>query len=389
MVALPTSWTAAMTFDQYLAHFKTTSLWAKMASTVEASPWHREASVAVHAEMTLDEHACLSHIDPSSERYRLCQIALLMHDIGKPAAEETLEKKDGSGTYRRYAGHELLSANYFMQQCLLDEKLRELLEPLGGVEAARKIKWLIEHHLPFSMKDTTKREQLYQATVRTLGDVNTLFDHLRADCHGRISDDHDTKKQAVEDWITSFAALEPTCRWQVPVNELRGYLLLGPSASGKTTWANKKRAELGGGITLSLDDLRLEYVFGTTMPAGDPKEAYAKAWKLCSEQEGTFNAFVQQALKARMQTAKTNKLPVFVDTAISSVRKRAQFVQLLRAHGYHITAVEFWNPLDVVLDRQYARPDKQVPAGSVVKQWENATCAWLGRECDAVEVVAG
>jgi predicted kinase len=379
-----------MTFDDYLDHFKTTNLWAAMQRTVEASPWHREANVAAHTEMCLAAYEALQRAGPyrSCRQKLLVRTALLFHDVGKPVAEETLEKKDGSGTYRRYAGHEPLSANYFMQQYVTDEKLRAVLQDLGGEYAARQVKWLIEHHLPFSFKDSRKRELLRLATLKALnGDDDIFFDHLRSDCAGRISDDHETKKQAVEDWIASFKTIKPQFIHRYG-DGLKAFMMIGPSGSGKTTWCVERLNELGHeGVHLNLDDLRLEYVFGSQVPTADPHGAYAKAWKISTEQEGMFKQFVQSVIKTRLERAVKNKLPVFVDNAYGSTRGRAMWVEALRHRGFHITAVEFWNSLDTVLQRQLARPEKQVPTKSVIQQWEHMSCAWLGSEADTVEIV--
>lgn len=380
-----------MTFNDYLTHFKTTNLWAAMQNTVEASPWHREDNVAVHTEMCLAEHVKIAAA--SNDRQRLLvQVGLLFHDVGKPAAEETLEKKDGSGTYRRYAGHELLSANYFMQQYVTDPPLRGVLAPIGGVEAARQVKWMIEHHLPFSYKDKTKRLHLREATFRAMdNDDVAFFDHLRSDCAGRISDDHPTKKQAVEDWIAEFKQLHPINVRRFG-SGLTAFMMIGPSGSGKSTFVAERSNELQLAsrevVQLNLDDLRLEYAYGSNVPVVDLHGAYERAWKLSTEQESVFKKFVQSVTKDRLDRAVRNKAVVFVDNAYGSTRGRAMWVEALRAHGYHITAVEFWNPLSVVLDRQLSRPEKCVPAKNVVQQWEHMTCAWLGREVDAVQVVA-
>jgi len=54
-----------------------------------------------------------------------------------------------------------------------------------------------------------------------------------------------------------------------------------------------------------------------------------------------------------------------------------------------VVAVEFWNTLGTVLDRQDTRTDKQVPHASVAKQYWSQTSAWLGSEVDEVIVVPG
>ena len=120
----------------YIANFNTTPAWAQMMATVEASPWHREANVAVHTEMVLKEYVTNFAPHRSDDQNKIALLALLFHDTGKPAAEETLEKKDGSGTYRRYAGHEQDSAITFTECWLSDPVLRSFVT----VDEARKIR---------------------------------------------------------------------------------------------------------------------------------------------------------------------------------------------------------------------------------------------------------
>lgn len=371
----------------YIANFKTTSAWAQMMATVEASPWHREANVAVHTEMVLKEYVANFAPHRSDDQNKIALLALLFHDTGKPAAEETLEKKDGSGTYRRYAGHEQDSAITFTECWLSDPVLRSFVT----VDEARKIRWIIEHHLPYGYKDRVKREDLRTAIAHTLReDEETFFDCLRSDCWGRISDDHQTKKQNVEDWIAEFKQVKLVTP-KVDTKMGRCYVLIGPSGSGKSTWTKQHLRACDK--VLSLDQYRLHFWRDTQGPSGKPftnaATEYADAWSWCNEREAEFRAYVDHQAKFVFETARIGHGGVFIDNTNGSKKARARWVQAARNIGMKVVAVEFWNTLDMLVARQSTRGDKAVPESSVKQQYFAQTCAWLGSEVDEVIVVPG
>lgn len=365
----------------YIARFKQTPRWHTMAQTVEASPWHREANVAVHTEMVLEQYMTRFAPHRSDKRNRIALIALLFHDTGKSSAEETVEKKDGSGeTYRRYAGHEQDSAVCFTEHWLMDPELRALV----SVHEARQIRWIIEHHLPYGYKDKQKRSALRTAVAHTLReDEQTFYDCLRSDAAGRISDDHATKLQNVEDWIAEFQQVPLTISRR---NAFLGdcYILIGPSGSGKSTWiAPYKRAS---DRVVSRDALYLEF-YGDSDKT-NPKEVYADAWRhCCIDNEKEYEKFLNERIAGVFTHAKLTGGAVFVDNTNGSKKVRAKYVQAARNIGMKVVAVEFWTPFDVLYQRQSTREDKSVPKSSLRQQYYAQTCAWLGSEVDEVIVV--
>lgn len=371
----------------YISHFKQTPRWFAMQQTVEASPWHREANVAVHTEMVIEQYVTRFMPIRSEKQNRIALIALLFHDTGKPAAEETVEKKDGLGTYRRYAGHEQDSAVAFTECWLQDPFLREFV----SVDEARQIRWIIEHHLPYGYKDGKKRSDLRTSIEHVLReDVETFYDCLRSDAAGRISDDHATKLQNVEDWIREFRTVPLTIN---RVNTQMGtcYMMVGPSGSGKSTWV--KQYLRACDRVISRDDAYLEYShskvnIGFATP--DPKKLYEEAWHLCCiEDEKGFEAFLTKKVVAAFEYAKLAHGSVFIDNINGSKKARAKYVQAARNIGMKVVAVEFWHTFDALYGRQSVRPDKFVPERSLRQQYYAQTCAWLGSEVDEVIVVPG
>lgn len=376
----------------YINYFKTTAAWRDMSSTVEDSPWHREASVAVHTEMVIEQYLTNFAADRTDRQNKIALLALLFHDVGKPEAEEVLDRKDGAGTYRRYAGHEQYSAIAFTEFWLQDPALREFV----SVDEARQIRWIIEHHLPYGYKDGKKRSDLRTAMEHSLReDVQTFYDCLRSDCWGRISDDHDTKKQNVEDWIREFRTVPLTIN---KYDSSRGkcFVMIGPSGSGKSTWLRKMKRDVD--YVVSRDDLYLRYFhskvnIGFAQPS--EKKLYEDAWRLCCiDDKAGFEAFlrshVQHTFKDSFKSLKAQPYrSVFIDNTNGSKKARAFYIQEARGIGMKVVAVEFWNTFDTLHGRQATRPDKEVPASSLRQQYYAQTCAWLGSEVDEVIVVPG
>lgn len=371
----------------YIRHFtNSSSLWRRMEETVEDSPWHREDDVAVHTAMVLDQYEQRFAPHRTERQNTIARLALLFHDVGKPDAEETLEKKDGSGTHRRYAGHEQLSAVSFAECWLQDEHLRQVI----SADDARKVRFIIEHHLPYGYKDGKKRSDLRTAIEHTLReDVETFYDCLRSDAAGRISDDHQQKLQAVEDWVAAFQQVPLTVN---KVNSQVGkcYVLIGPSGSGKSTWVKQHLRE--GDKVVSRDTYYLEYFhsqvsIGLASPSDD-KRLYAAAWRLCCiDDKAGFEEFLRRKVAAVFHDLKVTHGSVFIDNTNGSKKARASCIQHARNAGMKVVAVEFWNTFQTVVGRQQTRPDKEVPVHSLSQQYHAQSSAWLGSEVDEVILV--
>lgn len=372
----------------YIEHFKTTPEWAKMVATVEASPWHREANVAVHTEMVLEQYMTRFYPMRSVKQNDIALIALLFHDVGKPAAEEVVTS-EARGTYRRYSGHEQDSAVAFTEHWLRDDALRSLLT----VADARIVRWIIEHHLPYGLKDPHKVGAFRAAVEATMGTIEeTFYDCLRSDGAGRISDDHEEKLSRVEDWIASFKATKPlkvqSKKPSTSIEPGTAYVLIGPSGSGKSTWMIEGIRSCDK--VVSMDRYRLEYLAEVAGGAvKNTPEFYAQAWELATSDGRLFEDFMSARIKDAFKTLAQTGGDTYIDNTNTSRKSRARWVQEARGAGMRVVGVEFWNPLQVVLDRQNTRADKRVPEQSVKSQHFAQTCAWLGSEVDEVIVVAG
>lgn len=385
-------------FSAFWDSIKQTSNWETMVKTVEASPWHREANVAVHTTMTLEQYQ-LQFYEHRTERQRiLTMMALLFHDFGKPEAEETLEKKEEPGVfYRRYAGHEPISGNVFLSFMCDNDKLRQMFFDQGfSWKDIRTIKVMIEHHLPYGLKNTQKRQRLKQMIDVTLGqDVTCFYDMLRSDCHGRISDDHETKKQNVEEWITEFQAVTYKPR-VVPKNpEL--IMLVGISGAGKSTYIKNMVGEFQ---VFNEDDLRLVYA-REHMPAAmyqtisgmSTADHYQLCWNFChlvkievpeddSPKRQSFDQFSSAEFEKLLATGKT----IVVDRMNHGRKARGKYIEGAKAKGYKVRSVEFFISESKAQSRQKNRGDKSLSDRRVHEIAMQLETPWLGAEVDSMSI---
>lgn len=388
-------------FDRLYAHVQQSGIAAVMAKTVEDSPWHREANTWVHTEMVVQQARERANPDGDYSRSELFTlIAALFHDFGKPAAEETLEKEGQPGvTYRRYSGHEVISANAMIQYFLVNTELLDGFYALGfDNNDLRGIRFMVEYHLPYSIKDKQKRSTIMQ-NLRYYNVEQAFYNLLVSDCAGRISDDHPTKLKAVDDWIKEFrvtevlddrgvqTALKVNAKLQRSAPCM--VLLCGPSGSGKSTYLKTYLAE--GDILVNEDDYRLEYAVASFSPEDlatykqlGVKAQYDMAWKFCHlNKDSQYDKFAKAKFEAAVATGKK----IFLDRTNQSRKNRSYWVNTARQKGYRIVAVEFWVPEAALIARQISRPEKQVPSYRVSEMVYGTQMVQYGTEADEVVVV--
>lgn len=339
--------------SQFEALKRDNALFSEMERTVENSPWHREANVLVHTEMVVSEyvnaadlyHSDQCRIDPIWDRMTyLGAIACAFHDVGKPGAR-TAKFSEARGNYFSYPGHELMSARLF-------EDYATKRFPMFGPQDIYAICWMLEHHMPWDIKDKTKRENMAK-TVRELGILDVFTRILFADQYGRISDDAETKHASVREWIAEFITLVNTVDVDKDIDADAPvlYMPIACSGSGKSTF----RSSLGDVNTFSLDDLRHEFY-----DAND----YARAFQLSTEDK----SFDSRA-NARFHAVVKQKKDLYVDNTNCSAKRRRWYLDIARKHGYTLVAVLFPINIDEVIRRQTTRTDKTVPAHAVQRQY--------------------
>lgn len=176
-------------------------MWDAMAKTVEDSPYHREANTKVHTNMVVDQYFDITSSSwDKSDVHGFFTVAF--HDTGKPAAEETIHNHPVRGTYRRYSGHEVISARLWEDWAMSNRKVLYVMFDLN-TDDLFIISYMIEHHLPYDLKDGKKIANL-KSTIDMYCNRLVFCNILQSDCWGRISDDHNTKKAKVAEWCNRF-----------------------------------------------------------------------------------------------------------------------------------------------------------------------------------------
>jgi predicted kinase len=160
------------------------------------------------------------------------------------------------------------------------------------------------------------------------------------------------------------------------------YLLVGITGSGKSTIAKRLVEENPGAVVFSLDDLRLKLFEAAGSSAGG-KEAYAAAFDYAAANRQKFDAVVNEAWSAALKAD-----TVVVDNMNHTRKGRARWIAEARAKGFTVVAIDVMAPLEVLIERQAARPDKSVPA-EVVKRAYYSYQELTADEADVVVRVNG
>lgn len=159
------------------------------------------------------------------------------------------------------------------------------------------------------------------------------------------------------------------------------YVLIGVSGSGKSTFL-KNYLDRPGVVVSSLDTYRLD-MFDQIV--SDPKKAYAEAFKFANENAKRFDDYVTKRWNEDLKNAET----LFVDNTNLTRKSRARWINEARSKGFKIVGVQFYTPLQVVLDRQASRTDKFVPLDVVRDMYMRVQEVMLGTEVDSLMIVDG
>jgi predicted kinase len=379
----PSKATNMKLFDVFFEKFKQTSLWVSMENTVEDSHWHREKNTAVHTQMMLDWYDA-NVKDSRSERLQLLtKLAILFHDVGKPVVEEVKENAS-RGTYRSYADHESRSSREFENFMMKDDQLYR--KALGlTMQDMYTVMYMIAYHLPYKYVKAIKRVGLKATLQYFLGDKYfAFFDLLRADQHGRISDNGDVEKQEVELWISEFEKLEvPTSDYLDSEKQL--IVLIGASRTdGKSTYCQ----QLTDTTVVSLDTDRVEFYLKNNSSSSVTSigDLYAKAWTYCNENSAEFDRYHATKYHEVFKSDSINY--VAIDNTNVSTKSRAKYINAARKFGYYVKAVMFPCDVETHIARQKTRSDKSVPTAAVVRQYYSIALPLILYEVDDIRFIS-
>jgi predicted kinase/CRISPR/Cas system-associated endonuclease Cas3-HD len=356
-------------FLEMYDQLRVTPMFQTMEDTVEASPWHREANVKVHTDMVVSEYVIRTDavtLQWSRDDF-LGAVSCAFHDTGKPASKIAKFKED-RGNYFAFHGHETVSSRMFETWAMEDGK------GMFAVDEIFKICWMIEHHMPWSIEDKEKRRWLALTAWSINADVYTRA--LLADQYGRIADDKEAKDKRSEEWVAEFLKLVE----EVEANDVDDdapvmFVLIGTSGSGKSTMTKQgmERSDFPVAI-FSLDALRHEW-YDTREGHEGYRAAYDK-----SVEDKDFESKADRAFSQLLQLRTT----LIVDNVNAGVKRRGKYIRQARQKGYRIVAVTMPVSINVVLERQHSRVDKNVPDHAVRQQYASIQQPSLGEFDDII-----
>lgn len=379
----------------YYNQFQTEALYRNMCNVKEDSPWHRERNVGTHTDMVVAQYLTRKVGDWDDEV--LCgAFACAFHDVGKPAAEEVCFSEE-RGEYRRYAGHEKLSARLWEDYAATRWPMLTATFKLQTYDIYR-VGFLIEKHLPFGLKDPRKKRNLAMTILMMFPEhKENVFDNvLLADSFGRIADDMEQKRQSVVNWIIQWTevfqqAEEFLNSQEVPnIAEKTLFVPIGASGCGKSTFIEgmvQRAVDVNHDVAVySWDQLRLDWYLKDGETFESDEEAYRVAFQRQIEDKD-FKRASQKVFVDMVRILENNSnTNIVVDNTNTSGKSRNFFINEARNHGYRVTAILFPIELTKLMDRQIDRKDKSVPEDAVCRHYMNVQLPSYG-EFDDVWVL--
>lgn len=353
-----------------------TDMWQAMTVTVENSPFHREANVAVHTEMVV-QHFIENFMEKHTPKDQMIGLlALLFHDTGKPGAREEVYS-EARGNYVRFSGHEQVSARCWEDFAMTHWDFFVEVAGLTGKDFYT-ITWMIENHLPYATAKPEKVRSYLNTVVSIFDNTDLLYDTLIADTYGRISDDAETKQANVHAWVAKMKAGEPE---SVEHDDFLGstiVMLIGASGSGKSTWTSANPDF----TVYSWDELRVKFATENGIESSDPVEQYRAAFALCNENKAKFEEYQRKAFMWFI----TRGQNIAIDNTNLSRKARANFIVEAKKRGYKVVAQLFPITRAELLRRQSIRTDKRIPLEAVNMHYNRLSVPDLGGEVHEVVV---
>ena len=109
---------------------------------------------------------------------------------------------------------------------------------------------------------------------------------------------------------------------------------------------------------------------------------YAAAWEWCNNNIASFNQYHEAQVRCLMD----RDHDVVIDNTNVSAKVRTRYLAWSRFYRRRVIGVLFPIALQTVLDRQYTRPDKCVPADAVRRQYHSISLPLIGHDVDEIFV---
>jgi len=344
-------------------------LFIAMANVKEGSRWHRESSIGVHTNMVINEYLAVAGTFGGWEHNDILGgFACAFHDVGKPEVKTSEIDEDGK-KYFRFKGHELRSATLWVDwACRNWEFLKK--EFNFTVEDIHKVQWIIEHHRPWSIKNTNTFKKLALGVMGSINNIDTYINALKSDHFGRTTDPEYITDRAGH-WCDTFKAVFNNTKY--PDNAITGPVLfmpIGCSASGKSTLLTSDFTQkiMDDYMVDNLSHFSLDVLRHTWYDKENYKNAYDKS---CEDKN-----FLNKA-HAEFSKLTMSGNSIFSDNINIRKKRRMAYINMAKQKGYTTVGIVMPIAIQVAIDRQESRADKTVPVIAVEEQYFNTQAPGL------------
>lgn len=340
-----------------------------MKDTIEDSPYHREDNVFVHTQMVVSEYIKFVDVQGLQWKYEDLQgaVACVFHDVGKPDSEEEEYSEKYDKVIRRYKGHEIISAGYWMDfWCNNEFNIRSLID---DINAFYNVWVLVAYHLPYQLGD--KNLSIFKTHVQYFGIEHVLGNVLLADCHGRVQDQRRKEIQNCYDWIDFFGNVNTI---DLNDNDSEMQVLIGVPASGKSYYATNKDA-----MVFSYDGVR-EALFPNAMSyrevfiqcedyfndeSREPNLVYNRLKIGKPNKLYGYNETLQMAMRDAYDRTPLDTTLIIDNTSLS--RKYRRIINSINKHERKVHAYMFVRSLNELYENEESRDDNQKRGKSIIK----------------------
>lgn len=330
------------------------------------NPYHIENRVLTHTFMV---YKMSEFFSPDNHWVKWSS---LLHDIGKPDSK----KVDHDHKKCSFYGHEGLSAYMaldVMKKADLPYIDRLLIFKLIALHGSLFHFIKSDGFVKSDILDTFKGEKDL---------LVNLIQQVRADSCGRFSKSTQLKEATInfsqlpELFSETINQLENSSHVTNENNLPQLTILIGPPATGKTTWTNENRTSE---IIISRDNLVEEY--------GRHKNLnYSDTFKfLLNNKEIEMKEISDVLIKTSVDARKNNE-SVIIDMTNMSKKTRKKWIH--EFNGYHKKAIVFLTGLNELLDRndiRYQKTGKFIPSHVLTTMCQSFTLPLRGEGIDEIE----